>query len=653
MALDRGQRRFFLYMVITGLIILLFNLYMLSGTDMRSNVKKIPIPGLKDKPESGPSKSQLSNQDQEVVGDIADQHPIAALMKKADEAFRIYDESRSKTFKETVAKYRRKYGRHPPPKFVEWYKFARDRNVYNIDDFEQIMDDLRPFWGVDPAILRSQAAHLHVNKDDWISGIHIRSGKVWKLSSADWRANVMQTMIAPYVKHLPDMDIAMNKLDQPRLVVPWDDLQALLANETASRIMLPEAVAEFTPNMTGLWQRGATLFHEGETEPLLKEPEWFRAPGKQYMLIAKESCPPGSHARDSQSQQSTAEATYKSPDGGFITNFNLSSDLCTIGPEVQEKHGFLYASSTVTASKLPLPVFGECKVNINNDILFPANKYYDYGDERYAYDSTGDVSWDDKVDSMIWRGVTSGGTNTPETWKNMHRQRLVQLTNGTVMKDTNVNIMAMDPNNAGTYKPYDHFQPSEFATKYTDVGFTEPASCVPNCDFYNDVWTYKSPVSLTNQFKSKFLIDVDGHSFSGRWHAFLKSKGLGIKSTIFREWHDSRLFAWRHFVPLDNRYDDLYSILTYFIGLGDANSKGKDGKPYVQRHDFEARKLGRQGAEWANKVLRKEDIEIYTFRLLIEYARIIDDNRDRIGYSGDGSELDKYDGKNPVTGQHG
>ena len=37
-------------------------------------------------------------------------------------------------------------------------------------------------------------------------------------------------------------------------------------------------------------------------------------------------------------------------------------------------------------------------------------------------------------------------------------------------------------------------------------------------------------------------------------------------------------------------------------------------------------------------------MQIYMFRLLLEYARIIDDNRDRIGYSGDGSELDKYDG---------
>lgn len=38
------------------------------------------------------------------------------------------------------------------------------------------------------------------------------------------------------------------------------------------------------------------------------------------------------------------------------------------------------------------------------------------------------------------------------------------------------------------------------------------------------------------------------------------------------------------------------------------------------------------------------------FRLLLEYARIIDDNRDRIGYSGDGSEMDQYDSKNPMIG---
>ena len=93
-------------------------------------------------------------------------------------------------------------------------------------------------------------------------------------------------------------------------------------------------------------------------------------------------------------------------------------------------------------------------------------------------------------------------------------------------------------------------------------------------------------------------------------NAFLKSKSLGIKSTIFREWHDSRLFAWRHFIPLDNEYKELYSILAYFIGVGSVSEAVKDGHVYVPRHDFEARKLGRQGREWAEKVLRREDIEV-------------------------------------------
>ena len=102
-------------------------------------------------------------------------------------------------------------------------------------------------------------------------------------------------------------------------------------------------------------------------------------------------------------------------------------------------------------------------------------------------------------------------------------------------------------------------------------------------------------------------------------------------------------------MPVDNRYDDLYALLTYFIGYGKPNMEhaveSQDINPqvYIMPHEKEAQKLARQGREWANKVLRRDDIEVYMFRLLLEYARISDDNRDRIGYSGDGSELDDFD----------
>jgi hypothetical protein len=521
-------------------------------------------------------------------------------MHDADIAWNEYEESRSTTFKETVAKYRRKYGRHPPPGFQNWYKFARDRNVHNIDDFEQVMDDLRPFWGVHPSVIRSYAAHLSEDPANGVSGLHIRQNKVWKLTNPDWRVETLAEMVKPFISFLPDMDIAMNLLDQPRVVVPWDDMQELLAAELASRQIYPEASAEWSKNMLG-------LLGTNDTTAILPDPKFFMAPGQQYMLIAKEACPPDSRARAKTSSLEEAEALYKTSRGGFITNFNRSSDLCTIGPEVENKHGFLFAASTIIASKQLLPIFGECKVNVNSDILFPANMYY-RNDKRYAYDPTFDYNWDDKKDTIIWRGVTSGGTNTADNWRDMHRQRLVLLTNGTEMASKEVRIMVEDSNKKGFYENYEHFNPSQYAFQHSDVGFTESFACVPDCSFYDNVWTYKNMTTLGQQFEAKFVVDVDGHSFSGRWHAFLRSKSLGIKSTIFREWHDSRLFAWRHFVPLDNRYDDLYSILTYFTGLGTVS--GKSGDPYMPRHDFEGRKLGRQGSEWAAKVLRKEDIEV-------------------------------------------
>ena len=40
------------------------------------------------------------------------------------------------------------------------------------------------------------------------------------------------------------------------------------------------------------------------------------------------------------------------------------------------------------------------------------------------------------------------------------------------------------------------------------------------------------------------------------------------------------------------------------------------------------------------------------YRLLLEYGRIIDDNRDRIGYSGDGRELDRFDAGEEYEDEH-
>ena len=608
MTLSRPSRRFlFLLCAFLTLCAIVANFFIflgLSGSDITTYLNRIPLSGL-------PHRSWHSADKTDGPYVPNDLHPISLLIADADEIWRAYENSRSTTFRQTVSKYRRKYGRHPPPGFKDWYLFARRKHVHNIDDFEQIMDDLRPFWAIEPRIIRNLAANMWSGKDDGVAGIHIRDHKVVKESNHSWRSETLITLVKKLAKHLPDMDIAMNRLDQPRVVVPWEDMQAHLTKEVETRRTPPEALDEYTTGMTDL----LNITAEGD-DGQKEDPGWYPAHGKQYMETARLACPPESHARNNDSNSRDAEATYKNRLGGVIENFNLSSDLCTVGPEIQDLHGFLYSGSTVIPTKRLVPIFGECKTNINSDILFPANMYWKH-DERYDYVERHDnLKWKDKKDGMIWRGVTSGGTQTKDNWQRMHRQRLVSIVNSTEMEDQEVRILTEQPEQPGEYENLRKFRPSEFALNHTDVGFTETMSCVPDCSFYNDVFTMKPQAPFPEQFKQKYLVDVDGHSFSGRWHAFLESKSLAIKATIFREWHDSRLFAWRHFVPMDNRYDDVYTILTYFLGVGTSSDQRVAGvssandDACVPAHDAEGRRLANQGREWAKKVLRRDDIEV-------------------------------------------
>ncbi|KAJ5204360.1 CAZyme family GT90 [Penicillium cinerascens] len=583
-----------------------------------------------------PGLNLFRPQQKHIEGTYAhDQHPIADLMKEADQKWQQYDESRSTNFRETVAKYRDTYGRHPPPGFKEWYQFARKNNVHNVDDFQQITGDLRPFWAVPPQEIRRMAASLQLS--DGIAGVRVRNHKVVSKTEG-WRVETLAQSVGRLAKHLPDMDIAMNTMDQPRVMVTHEDIQNYLKIEERTRRLPSDAADQFTSEMDHYFNESA-----GVNEDM--DPGWFSIAGKPYNDFSKESCSPESPANANMSVEE-ADKLYKTSFGGFISNFTGSTDLCNVGPVLGDQHGFLFSASSNTISRKLIPVFSECKVSVNNDILFPANMYF-LKDPRYVYNSKHDYEWEDKADSMLWRGVTSGGIQVEDNWHRLHRQRFVKTTNATEMESETVSILSKDSREK--YELMSDFHPSDFASSYFDVGFTEAWGCIPDCSFYEGVWTYKEPKAFDEQFKAKYLADIDGHSFSGRWRAFHQSKSIGLKATIFREWHDSRLFAWRHFVPMDNRFTDLYALMTYFIGLHPSASEDPfpNHGPYVPRHDFEAEVIAAQSREWAHAALRDADLDIYLYLLLLEYGRIIDDNRDSIGYSGDGSELDHFDERYP------
>ena len=139
---------------------------------------------------------------------------------------------------------------------------------------------------------------------------------------------------------------------------------------------------------------------------------------------------------------------------------------------------------------------------------------------------------------------------------------------------------------------------------------------------------------MHEMFMYKFLPDVDGYAYSGRYHSFLDSTSLPIKATVYSEWHRSRLIPWYHFVPMDNTFRDWWGIMEYFAGY-DAETFGADKSLRREAHDEDARRIAVQGMEWSAKHLRKDDMIVYIYRLLLEYARICDDTRDSMGWVGD------------------
>ena len=180
---------------------------------------------------------------------------------------------------------------------------------------------------------------------------------------------------------------------------------------------------------------------------------------------------------------------------------------------------------------------------------------------------------------------------------------------------------------------------------YTDVGFNH-YMCDPwkwsviapsiHCPYMEHYYTALDEIPMADQFKYKYLPDVDGNSYSGRFRAFLQSASLPIKATLWTEWHDARLVPWQHFVPMDNTFIDWWGIMDYFLGYRPPSSAAK-AQDHGKRpgRDDGARVIATQGKAWAARVLRDEDMLIYVYRLLLEYARVCSPQREEMAFVDD------------------
>ncbi|KAI0532055.1 glycosyltransferase family 90 protein [Xylaria digitata] len=553
-------------------------------------------------------------------------HPIDELIRVAEKNFKEILAKESTTLPQAAKAYRERRGRHPPPGFDKWFEFAQENNAIIVEDFfDRIYHDLNPFWGLDPKVIRKESWDFEMT-------INIRNHNA--SAQSDWFWTQIWLKMFKTIEHLlPDMDVALNAMDEPRLVVPWEEVATYMQKAERTRKITPvdKVISTF---------RNLPDPKVGYKKPATRKKHWEST--SPFWLIARRGCPPDSPARrlgilDSYDHAPTFSPEWATPHQyqGYVSNFSLSTEFCH-QPDLQGLEGIFIHPLSTRSTQVLFPLFGGSKLATNNEILLPAPMYWNE-EERFTGGGFHGSEWEEKAGPLIWRGVATGGLNKETNWRGFQRHRFVAMSNGSKiafaeagieppvnleLPAASYDIMASKEKRLG-----------EWISEWADVGFTdlmcdselEPKPEDGACPYTDGHFEVIDGVDLAEQFTYKYLPDIDGNSFSGRYLGFLRSTGVPIKSTMWHEWHDSRLIAWKHFVPMDNRFGDFYGIMEYFLGYG----KVRRG------HDEAAKKIAMDGKAWAESVLRKEDMQIYVLRLLLEYARLSDDRRETMGWVGD------------------
>lgn len=537
-------------------------------------------------------------------------HPIPSLVAHARTEFERTRSSQSRSLKEATAEYRRRYKLPPPPHFDRWYDFVVENNVQLVDEYDQIHRDLLPFWGLAPQVLRGRATRA-IRTDNFLMAVRIRNGKVDSVERGnEWQQEAIGGMIEKFVRYLPDMDLAFNLHDEARVVLPHEDLRRLVVR--ADTEVIPQASIVASP--VSIWSWSPSDLLESPIRPDPTSP--FKEYAHQFTWTdSRVSCPEDTPARMLNYDGSPSPdqvSAYGVGELGFVYNKTALTDIC-LSPSLRETWGFFNRPNAFSVTHELTPIFTPSKMSSFQDILYPSPWYWA---DKVILNATRDMPWDEKVDTMYWRGTTTSGYSRNGTWHRQHRQRLVEQINkpgrGKIMKKI-ANIdgdqESGPPSNQSRTSTWvvQEVERTDYSSLF-DVHLTFAGQCAPDdCEeqrVYFETEQYPDE-DYQLAWRHKYLLDVDGNAFSGRFHTFLKSNSLTFKLAMFREWHDEWLWPWAHFVPWSVEQDDHLESVRFFNDDNDAGRRL-------------AREIAADSTAWAEKVLRHVDLEAWMFRMLLE-----------------------------------
>ncbi|KAK4054570.1 hypothetical protein OIV83_001064 [Microbotryomycetes sp. JL201] len=536
-------------------------------------------------------------------------HPIPVLMERAKKEWERLKARQSKTFAQAVREYERRYGRKPPEGFDQWYAFAKAHKVLMIDEFDMIDKDLLLYRAFAPPTFRKRVNHL---KDtfDTIWTIEVNKGKIVRggqLKDHD-RAKGVEKLMERFLKHLPDQVLVYNGHDNARIAIAADERDRL---ETLARKGEYDTDSEppFEPKLKG------------------QEPHW----GMPVF------CPPGSAVREPTFDYGWAsmESTgLEMPDveegtiGSLVDNFKSYMNICE-NPQYRHFHctsSWVYQHHPTPVLPLITPGVQATLADIHGLII-----------EQFDLDNQHDPTWEERAfTSLQWRGQTSGPLwEKVVPWRSTQRARLHLLSH---QESGSRTIVLTDGNDVMRTEEVPNYRLNPL---FLDAGMVGPAvQCVKEdgtCDEMERVFQgYDKRISFDRASLYKYVLDIDGNSWSGRFRRLMMSNAAVVKATIFPEFWTDWIVPWLHFIPIQVDYSDMWDVMAFFRG-------GLQGEG---AHDDLGRQIAEAGKDWVKQCFRWADLEAYQFRLNLEYGRLYNDEKlpGSNDFTGDPSIEPKWDG---------
>lgn len=312
---------------------------------------------------------------------------------------------------------------------------------------------------------------------------------------------------------------------------------------------------------------------------------------------------------DSLSCQSSCrrDATQNSFD--FIDDLESRQDVCQ-NCDLFSSHGLLLCPGNLDVAHSLIPIWSASKPSHFNDILYPSAYYSDlyFPETRTVYKSSLDKGWHKKENKFYWTGASTGGWATSDTWHHMQRQRLVLKTNN---KSEKIDLLEQVPTGNGNWQPRSstmHEISDLFSTRITRLVQCDEDACAMEQDAFGlGDGSRSDPYEAAHRYK--FVFDIDGNGFSGRFYRLLQSRSVVVKQTILSEWHDDRLIPWVHYVPLSTSYDELPELARFLATT-------EEGLRISER-------IAKDSTEWHGKAMRDIDLQLVWLRAMLEFGRVM------------------------------